>query len=408
MDSSATVAVVGSGYAGVLAAKRITWKAGSRARVRLVTDQETFVERIRLHERIARGRVVRLTLASILGDAPVEVVRAHVEGIDASARALLLADGERLAYDRLVVAAGSATVAPEVPGVLEHATLLNPGTADALHERITRLATAPEGGRIVVCGGGLTGIETATEIAEAHPTLHVTLATGGDVGEMVSARGRAYLRRALPGLGVTLREGFRIARVEEDAVLGAGGERLPADVVIWAGGFGASPLLARAGFAVNARGQALLDPFLRPVGHEHVWVAGDAGTPVLDPGNAVVMGCKTALPSAAQVADNVAASLRGRPQTPYDFKDSVLCISLGRRDALLQFIDTRTGRPADRILTGRPAALVKEQICRLTVRVPRRAGGRVTATWWLRTGRAPAALPPEALAPLAARPGTAA
>src|SRR5690606_32950005 len=111
---------------------------------------------------------------------------------------------EELSYDTLVHALGSAPADPGVPGVAEHADELasRPG-ALRLRERLAGLGA---GGRVVVVGGGLTGIEAVTEIAEARPDLDVALAARGGFGDWLSDAGRRHLRRALVRLGVTVHE----------------------------------------------------------------------------------------------------------------------------------------------------------------------------------------------------------
>src|SRR5690606_40629140 len=107
-----------------------------------------------------------------------------------------------LPYDTLLYALGSAPADHGVPSVAEHADELasRPG---ALRLR-ERLAGPGAGGRVVLVGGGLTGIEAVTEIAEARPDLDVALAAPGGLGDWLSAAGRRHVRRAVDRLGVKI------------------------------------------------------------------------------------------------------------------------------------------------------------------------------------------------------------
>jgi NADH dehydrogenase FAD-containing subunit len=72
------------------------------------------------------------------------------------------------------------------------------------------------------------------------------------------------------------------------------------------------------------------------------------------------------MPMAAQAADNAVAELTGAAPQAFRFGDPGFCVSLGRRDGIIQFVE-QGGRPREALLTGRLAAWLKEQVCRYTV-----------------------------------------
>jgi NADH:ubiquinone reductase (H+-translocating) len=160
------------------------------------------------------------------------------------------------------------------------------------------------------------------------------------------------------------------------------------DACVWAAGFAAPALGRAAGLQVNAKGQVLTDPALRSVSPPAVYAAGDAASPLLPPGQPLPMGCKTAMPMGVHVADNLARELRGDAPLPFDYALLFYCVSLGRRDGLIQWADA-AGRPDTGILTGRGAALFKEMICRSTVWGLRMEAKGRRAVVWKRTGHAP-------------------
>ena len=88
------------------------------------------------------------------------------------------------------------------------------------------------------------------------------------------------------------------------------------------------------------------------------------------------MGCVSALPMGAHAGGNASRRLRGEEPVPFDMAFKIRCISLGRKDGLVQHV-TDDDTPLDKIWTGRRAALVKELICRSTLE---------TVRWELRTG----------------------
>lgn len=370
------IVIVGGGYAGVTCALRLARKAPDGTGITLVNATDRFVERIRLHELAAGRRNPEQDLRQVLGPS----VRLEVGRVTALAPGLheLEVDGRRIAWDRLVIALGSHTDRAAVPGIAEHAFTLDTGSAAALRDAVSR------GGRLVVVGGGLTAIEGASEIAEAFPSLRVTLLSRGAIGEGWSEAGRTHVRSALHRLGIDVREGVQVTRVVRGGVETASG-RVDADATLWAGGFAFSPLPREAGLAVDARGRVLVDPFLASVSHPDVFAAGDCAVPVEPPGDPLPLGCKTAMPTGAHVADTLARTLHGRPARPFDFAAGVFCISLGRHDGLVQF--SKDAQPTGRAVTGRRAAWIKELICRGTMwgLTAERLGAPGVA--WLRTGR---------------------
>src|SRR6185369_17886367 len=120
------------------------------------------------------------------------------------------------------------------------------------------------------------------------------------------------------------------------------------------------------GLAVNSRGQCYVDPMLRALGHDDVFVVGDAACMNESVGSPVAMGCKTAMPLGAHAGRNAVDSLVGNELRPFRFRDSVLCLSLGRSAGLVQEM-AADGTPTERVLSGRLAAWVKELINRYTL-----------------------------------------
>lgn len=357
------IVVIGAGYAGLTCALRLgarVRKSGLAARIRLVSPRPVLVERIRLHQLVAGQALPQRPLESLLAGTDVELVPGSAEAIDVDARTVRV-DGREMRWDRLVLAAGSRTDLWRVPGAADHAVAVEPESG---HHVMRSLSGLRQGARVAVIGGGLTGIEISSEIAESHPHLGVHLVAGEQVAQEFSAAGRSHVVRTL-----TRRLGVRI---HQDAPVLALAARelqtvstsIPFDLCIWAGGFAASSLASGCGLECNAAGQVLVDPMLRSISHPHVSVAGDMGAPAQ--GERLPMGCKSAMPMGAHVAENLVRELRGEPLQEFSYALLFYCVSLGRRDGLIQWPDS-LGRPAGRVLTGRRAALFKEAICRSTI-----------------------------------------
>lgn len=357
------IVVLGAGYSGQPAARLL-----ARARdvsVTLVNERDQFVERVRLHQLAAGERLRELPLTELMKGTGVEVVIDRVAAIDPDAKSVVLAGGSTLPYDTLVYALGSRMDVTSVPGVAEHAHTV------AIAEEAARLrARVAAGGVVTVVGGGLTGVEAATELAEQHPELKVRLVTGDVLGARLSEKGRRHLRRTFERLSIEVREQVAVAEVRADGVVLADGDHVPSDVVVWTTGFTVPRLAALAGLAVDEHGRLVVDESARSTSHPDVYGVGDAAAMHMSGGQELRMACATGMPIAQQAARSILARRDGRPVKPFRFRYVNQCISLGRRDGLIQFVN-RYDEPVERVLTGRLAALYKETVVRSAVMVQR-------------------------------------
>lgn len=367
------IVVLGAGYAGLGAAKRAAGAAGRDARVTLVNASDRFVERVRLHQFATGQEPADLPLAGLLDGTGVELVVARATGLDPDARTVRLDGGDDLGYDTLVYALGSTGDLDAVPGAREHAlAIAREADAGLLRDRL------PELGSVAVVGGGLTGIETAAELAEARPGLRVTLVTAGSLGASLGPRARRYLHRTFARMSVAVHENAPVAEIAADGLTLEGGRDLPAGAVVWAAGFRVPPLAADAGLDVDGRGRVRVDGTLRARSHPDVIAVGDAAVvPVR--GRAARMSCQIGLPMGLHGGTAAAALARGREPGRARLRYVGQCVSLGRRNALVQFSRADDTPIESAVLTGRAAARVKEAVVRGTVFAMRRPNAAAAA-----------------------------
>lgn len=367
------VVVLGAGYAGVLAANRILatvagWPGSAgRVEVTVVNPRAELVQRIRLHE-VAAGTTPSATvpLSDVLHPAAILVV-GSAERIDAVARTVH-GPGWSSAYDSLVYAVGSRP-ATQVPGSAVHARPV--GDLDGALALRDEVAALPAGAVVAVVGGGLTGLETAAELAEQRPDLSVHLVGSGPVGAGLAPRGRRLLLAAMDRLGVVRHEGAAVMQVLPGRLALADGADLAFDVCAWAGSMTAAPLAAASGLAVDRLGRLVVDETLRHSQHPQIVGAGDAVAPPAQVASHLRMGCAAALPLGARAADVVLAAIgaaQGRPTPvrPLSVGFVVQCVSLGRERGVIQVVRADDS-PRAFAFGGRIAAVTKEQVCRYTL-----------------------------------------
>ncbi|MDF5757859.1 FAD-dependent oxidoreductase [Spongiactinospora sp. TRM90649] len=374
------IVVIGAGYAGMTTALRLN----RRHRITVISAESHFTERVRLHEYVAGRPSVSTPLAKLTRGTGIELVTGRVTELDLKAKTVRIAGGREVPYDTLVYALGSRTDM-SLPGVAEHTY-----TVERASELRGRLQAG--GGNLVVVGGGLTGIEMATELAERHPSWSVGLVASSTVGAGLSDKGRKHIAGAMERLGVTMHEDTRVESVDE-GVLHTNRGHISADVIVWAASFTVPAVAAEAGLAVDKKGRARVDGTLRSVSHPDVYVVGDAGAVEVPGAGISRMSCAIGMPIAAHAADVINARAAGRKAQDFRFRYIIQCISLGRRDGVIQMV-RGDDSPTERVLTGRSAAWVKEQICRFAfgslggerrlrgsymwLKGPRRGAGRPT------------------------------
>ncbi len=361
---TAEVVVLGAGYAGMMAAIRLAWRAGARARVTLVNESPYFVERIRLHQLAAGHTPRRRPLSSLLRKTQVRLRVGRVAAIEPRARQIQVEAAGTLGFDFLVYALGSGRRDASIEGLAEHAyDVAAEDSANALRQRLIAL---PKGARVSVIGAGLTGLELAAEIAEARPGLRVTLLASSELGDGLSPAGKVAVQTALAELGVEVRSQARVAAVGRSALELTHGEALASDVSVWCGGLSASPLARQMGLPVAPSGQLALDDLLRVPSVPQIFGAGDGVgiTGVSAPG--LRMACATAMPLGAHAADNVLRAIAGEPLEPFRFAYWMRCISLGRKRGLIQRV-SGTDEPLEKVVSGRLGAKLKESVCRFTL-----------------------------------------
>ncbi|MFI8852144.1 NAD(P)/FAD-dependent oxidoreductase [Streptomyces sp. NPDC053499] len=363
-EAAHRVVILGAGYAGMAAAVQLAGRVKRRegVRVTVVNAQERFTERMRLHMTATGQQLAELSVPELLEGTGARFVRGWVTAVDPDARTVRIDDERVLHYDTLVYGLGGVADTSAVPGVEDHAyTLSSAQDAELLADRLARLSNG-NGSKptVVVAGSGLTGVESAAEIAERHPELHVVLLGRQEPGAAMSPKAKAHLRAALDRLGVRVRVGADVVKVLPDAVELAGGESIAADAVLWTSGTRISPLAARAGLAVDERGRIVTDAALRSVSHPEVYAIGDAAA--IRQGYGVMHGtCQGGMPTGVHAALSIDRVLKGKRPKPFRFGYYHTPVSLGRGDAVVQF--TRPDDSPRRFcLTGRTAVRYKETV----------------------------------------------
>jgi NADH dehydrogenase len=294
---------------------------------------------------------MKAPLTELFQATDVRYVQGKVETIDTKSSSIVFAesDGRRgtLAYDRLVLAAGSVGFRPNIPGLAEHGFGVEQiDEAIKLDEHLHALAKRPASkarNTVVVAGGGFTGIETATEVPERLRTI---LGRDADIRVVIVERSeriaaqtgdnpRPVIADAIRDVGVETILGVGVTAVDEGGVTLSNGERIESATVIWTAGMRASPLTTQIPAVRDNLGRLMVEPDLRVPGVKNVFATGDTAKAAADDlGNIAPMTCQFAIRLGAFAGNNAVADLLGLPTEPYHQKTYVVCLDLGASGAI--------------------------------------------------------------------------
>jgi NADH dehydrogenase len=352
------IVIVGGGFAGYFAARRLCRKLRNEAEVVLLNPNDYFLYLPLLPE-VAGGildpRQVTVSISATLPE--VRLVLGSAVTVDTAGHSVGYVDAEgrsaTLDYEQVLLTTGSVNKLLPIPGVAryahgfrdiaealflrDHLTLqleLADSTDDPA-ERDARLT-------FVVVGAGYTGTEVAAqgalmtaELARNHPRLAsheprwLLIDTADRVLPGLAESLARTADRVLRRRGVDIRTKTSVAEATVDAVHLSDGTVVPTRSLIWCVGVRPEPLVESLGLPTN-RGRLVVDEFLAVPGRPELWACGDvAAVPDLTrPGEITAMTAQHAQRQGKCAADNIAATFGRGVRRPYKHHDLGFVVDL--------------------------------------------------------------------------------
>ncbi len=266
---------------------------------------------------------------------------------------------EGAAYDKLVIALGSATNFFSIPGLKENAiTMKSLGDAIYVRNHVISLFEQADTEKFpqtqaplvtfVVVGGGFAGVELAGELNDfAHylrkyypyinaSLIRVILLEGAsrlllEVGEELAA----FALETLQEKGMDIRLSARVKEARADRVILESGEEILTRTLIWTAGVIPQPAAGALPFQKDKRGRILVNEFLQSVDDPDVWVVGDCCS-LVDPrsGQPYPPTAQHALRQGKRAAQNILAELTGGKKRPFHYNMLGQMAMLGRRSGV--------------------------------------------------------------------------
>ncbi|KLO81332.1 related to pyridine nucleotide-disulphide oxidoreductase family protein [Fusarium fujikuroi] len=385
------IVIIGAGFAGVWSAfsaqRLINIKSKQQdIQVLVIAPEPWLTLRPRLYE--PNPSNMKQPLGPLFASSGIRFLQGAVETIDTNSQTVHLkspsGDESDIAYDRLVLAAGSAVVRPKsVAGLNEYAFDIDSiAAATKLESHIKNLASLPVSkarNTVVVCGGGFTGVEIATELPNMlkhieNPRM-VLVESASVIGPELGEGPRPTIMKALESLGVELKFGASITSVDSSGANLSSGERIESMTVIWTAGVGATSLTQQIPGKKDTLSRLHVDQDLRVPGCPHVFATGDAAHAATDTkGNIAMPSCQHAVVLGRFSGHNAAADLLGEPTLPYSQPGYRTCLDLGSWGALLS-----NGWDRDVTMTGQIAKQVKRYVNQRVIILPDTAGEALDA-----------------------------
>jgi len=384
------VVIVGAGFGGLACARKLVEHANIHV---TLVDRNPYQLFAPLLYQVATGGLPEDDIAYPVRAAipGVDFVRGDVLKVSPEAKNLRLADGTVIAWDELVLAVGSVGTTFGITGVSEHALQMKDiPQARAIRRRLLQTYEDVQFGRkpkealrVVVVGGGPTGVEVSGAVAELQRGMarefpdiheHATVTLVEDAPRILmpfTDKSSAHAKRELEELGVRVLVDSAVDRMYPTDVHLKSGEVLTAGTIVWAAGVAAPEQWAELG-TTDRSNRLEVSPTLQL--HDDVWVIGDMAHVKGKDGRPLPMVASVAMQQGRYCAAAIVTQLKGEKVEPFSYTDKGQMATIGRRRAVVEM-------PNGTRLHGTPAWLAW-----LALHVFYLAGGRqrvsVIADWF--------------------------
>jgi len=357
-----TVLILGAGYGGLMTAVKLedASKHLSDDVEIVLVDRNDYHQYVHLSYEIVSGvkKVSDLTvpLSELLRNRQISFAQATVNYIDL-ANKTVKTDKEDMRYHELVIALGSEPNYFHIKGADTLSMHLNSvEDATKIQDKIKELFAKEKEPKIIVGGGGFTGVELAGEIVDEFKCCVTivegtkTLLPGWKMPEFSKK-----VAQVLTNMRAKLIFDKLIAEVKPDAIILNDGTRIPCSLFIWTGGVQGSRIVSESGLKTGKGNRATINEFCEAEGFQGVYVVGDCAL-VKDPktGEILPQCIEIALQQAETVSKSILADLAGKPRMVFAPKFSGLIVAVGENYGIGKILGVR--------LEGRLAQMIKKLV----------------------------------------------
>lgn len=353
------IVIIGAGYGGItssLRAARLLCKH-SDYQIHLIDKNPYHTLKTQLHEAAVRRTEVTIPVERIIRNRNIRFHLGEADKVNAENKNIHMGD-TTLPFSYLVLAIGGQANFYGISGLKDFAfTLQTFQDARKIYEHITELCNMASAEtderkrrallRFVVGGGGLSGVELASELAdyiiknthECHIPLNelevVIVESQKRIVPYMRETFAETIKKKLSEKHVKVMTGTRVVNQTAETVTLSSGEVLRTKTLIWTGGISISGLMEKSGLKTGYSGRVLVDEYLRIMGFPFIYAIGDNALAVNpDTGNPVPAAAQFALQQGRLAADNIYADITGKEKKPYRPRVIGEVVGLGRHLAV--------------------------------------------------------------------------
>ncbi|WP_338450329.1 FAD-dependent oxidoreductase [Niallia oryzisoli] len=351
------IVVIGAGYAGVHAAKKLAkkYKRDDSVSITLIDRHSYHTMMTELHE-VAANRVepkdIQFDLRRLFNRTKVKLVTDNVKHVDHDNKVIKTEHGS-YTYDYLILGMGGVANDFGTPGVQEHGfTLWSWEAAVRLREHIEhtvrKAANIQDPGTrkamltFTVCGSGFTGIEMVGELIEWKTTLAqeykldeedftlYVVEAAPTILNMLDRTDADKAERYLVKQGVKILKSAPIVEVKAESIVLKSGEEIPTHTLIWTAGVKANSDTKDYGMSAGRAGRLIVNEYMEAEGKKDTYVVGDLAYYEED-GKPIPQIVEAAEQTGATAAKNIIAGISGGEKTAFHGKYHGTMVSIGAR-----------------------------------------------------------------------------
>ncbi|WP_035156308.1 NAD(P)/FAD-dependent oxidoreductase [Cohnella thermotolerans] len=274
------VVILGGGYGGLTVVHGLLENLPADARLFLV-DRMPFGGLKTEYYALAAGTISELDIRVKFPTHPqLETVYGEVTGVSFEDRKVHIAGRDPLPYDTLVIALGCTDNYHGIPGAYEHSTGVQ--TMAAARRTYHLLGNTKPYGQVTIVGGGLSGVEVASELRESRPDLNIRILDRSSLMSAFPGKIQQFAKSWFLEHEVELRSQVQICRLEPGVIYN-GEEEIRTDVTVWTAGIQPVELVQKMTLPKDKQGRLIVNEFHELPDVPNVFVIGDCSSQPFSP-----------------------------------------------------------------------------------------------------------------------------
>ncbi|NYT00374.1 MAG: NAD(P)/FAD-dependent oxidoreductase [Methanocellales archaeon] len=362
MQNKKNIIIIGAGYAGLHATRKLSRSLGKYTSITLIDKNDVHIRLAELHEVVGNRiepKLVTTPIKKYVNHA--SFLKGEVKKIDFQQRKVST-ETDILKYDYLIFAVGSEQEFFNISGMREHSFPLW-GLEDVIRikahiEHIFASAQKEQDEvkrrellNFVLCCGGLTGVEIAGELSEWFIDLsrkynisreQINLILVEALPDILSTLQPILVdksKRILRSKGVKIMVNSPVTRARMNQVELKSGEKITTRTLIWMGGIRGNHLIDSLELKTCGRNRIEVNKYLQVTDHPGVYAIGDCAYFITDDEKPLPQFVEAALQTADCAANNIIAEFKGADKKAYKPKIHGTVVSIGGKYAVADIVN---------------------------------------------------------------------